>query len=139
MARFVEIGHMIATVYYDSDTGEYLAVDDNLAVREQVDCEECDGWGRVDCSLCYGTGDDPLDDEKNCPECGGLGDEDCAECMGEGSVWDESQEAPAYIIDNLDVVRLNLVDGDLVEGEPDPVEQHRFVVSKRVGVDGVFV
>jgi hypothetical protein len=138
---------MICRVEQNLDTGEYLAVDDNAAVREQVDCEECDqvdceecdGWGRVDCSLCDGTGEDPLDDGKDCPECGGLGEEDCAECMGEGTVWDESEEAPAYIIDNRDVVRWNLADGDLVEGEPDLVEQHRFVVSRRIGVDGVFV
>ena len=53
------------------------------------DCEECIGWGWVDCGACDGEGE-ILD--VMCGECGGTGSVKCEYCKGTGAKEYENYE-----------------------------------------------
>lgn len=49
-------------------------------------CSECNGRGKLTCSVCKGTKVDPRTENKTCGYCGGEGFELCTVCMGKGEV-----------------------------------------------------
>lgn len=53
---------------------------------EADECDECDGFGYVECPVCHGEcGEDCDDPDDVCDECDGEGDIECDACDGHGN------------------------------------------------------
>lgn len=51
-------------------------------------CPQCDGYKKITCGECRGSGRHGSDPNKSCWRCEGTGKQDCYECGGTGKVDD---------------------------------------------------